>query len=145
MLLGLVLLIWGVIGFKVLDKLSSEPQNVVMVQDMEFTTKKVALKDTFSIIAAYRDPFLGILSNSSKKPRTKKKPEVQFPNIVYTGLITDQKTKKHIFFVTISGRQYLMQKGNINDGIILVYGNPEYIKLRYMDILKTVPLQNAVQ
>jgi hypothetical protein len=145
-LLGAVAMIWGIIGIKVFGALSSEPKTTMIAENVNFRPKKVTKRDTFSIIADYRDPFLGTLSASKKKGNTTKRPKrptVQFPNINYTGLITDQQTKDHIFFVTIDGAQYLMQKKSENNGVSLLSGTSKSIRVRYKGIVKTIPLQNA--
>ncbi|WP_097045178.1 hypothetical protein [Flagellimonas pacifica] len=146
LLLGIVLLIWGIIGFKVLSALSPEDETLALAENVNFEPKEVAEKDTFNILVNYRDPFLGTLSLSKKRTKkVVKKREVQFPSVNYTGLITDQNTKNHIFFVTISGNQYLMRVGNTQSDVTLVSGRSNNIKIRYKGILKTIPLQNATQ
>ena len=59
-LIGLVVFIWGILGVKVIGTLSAEekPLNNIAAPKipMTVTTKK---RDTFSIVALYRDPFLG--------------------------------------------------------------------------------------
>lgn len=144
-LLGGVLLIWGIIGFKIYSALSPEEDTLALVEDVMFKSKKAVQRDTFTIKADYRDPFLGKFGVSSKKRaiKTTKKKTVSFPQINYTGLITDQKTKKHIFFVTITGTQYLMQRGNQQNEVTLVSGSSKQIRVRYKGVVKTIPLQNA--
>lgn len=143
-MVGLVLMIWGVIGIKVFRTLSPEPKAPVFAENINFKPKKVVQRDTFSIVADYRDPFLGTIPASNKK-RTKKvkQPVIQFPKINYTGLISGQQNKDHIYFVTIDGTQYLMQKRNENKGVSLISGTSEGIRVRYKGIVKTIPLQNA--
>ncbi len=146
MLLGAVAMIWGIIGVKVFGALSFEPKTPMFAENINFKPKEVTQRDTFSILADYRDPFLGTMSASQKKTNTAKKAKVaavQFPNITYTGLITGQKGKDHIFFVTINGNQHVMQKRSENDGVTLVSGTSKNIRLRYKGIVKTIPLQNA--
>ncbi|MEO9510717.1 MAG: hypothetical protein ABJN84_03240 [Flavobacteriaceae bacterium] len=143
-LVGFVLTIWGFIGIKVFRTLSPEPQAPVFAENLNFKPKKVVQKDTFSIVADYRDPFLGTMATSNKKRAKKvKRPIVKFPNINYTGLITNQNTKGNIFFVTIDGTQFLMQKSNENNGVSLVSGTSKSIRVRYKGIVKTIPLQNG--
>lgn len=145
MLLGLVLAIWGIIGFRILGVFSPEREAVVAVDKLNFKPKEIVEKDTFSILADYRDPFLGTLSVAKKKTAASKpkQPAVAFPNIVYTGLITDQQTKANIFFVTIAGKQFLMQKRGMENEVTLISGNGKNIKVRYKEKLKTIPLQGA--
>ncbi|UII76203.1 hypothetical protein LV716_18360 [Flagellimonas sp. HMM57] len=146
LLLGLVLAIWGIIGFRILGVFSPEGEAPVTTRKLDFKPKDVVERDTFSILADYRDPFLGTLSASKKKTKNTAKakpPTVEFPTITYTGLITDQQTNAHIFFVTIGGKQYLMQKRGKESEVTLVGGNNQHIKVRYKGKLKTIPLQSA--
>lgn len=113
--------------------------------ERSFALERIKPKDTFSIKADYRDPFLGTMH--VKKKRTKKKiaktsPKIQFPSIAYTGLIADQQNKQHIFFVTINNTQYLMQSKSEKDGVTLVSGTKSGIKVRYKGITKQIPLKN---
>lgn len=144
MLLGGVLLIWGIIGFKIYSALAPEAETLALMEDVTFSPKKTIQRDTFTIKADYRDPFLGTFVSSKKNVvKTPKKKTINFPQIGYTGLITDQETKKHIFFVTIAGKQHLMQKGQQQNEVTLVSGSSKRIRVRYKGVLKTIPLQNA--
>ena len=112
LLLGFVLLIWGIIGFKLLGALSSKPeQSNIVERSINFTPKAVKKKDTFSLVVNYRDPFLGTLPTPTKKNRARKivpkdpEPEIK---IEYTGLVQDKDTKERIFFLTIEGQPHLM-------------------------------------
>lgn len=142
------MLVWGLIGFKLLSAFSPDPEPRAVVEDMAFKPQKRIPKDTFSILAAYRDPFLGTLNRFPKKkssPQKKKKPILpQFPPITYTGLMGNPQGKSPIFFVTIAGNTYLMQKGDTNDGVTLARGTDTNLSIRYKGRLKTIPLQDAV-
>lgn len=143
--MGLVLVIWGIIGYKIINAFSADPVINTVTRNVSFKPKKVAKKDTFSLLANYRDPFLGTW-NKAKKKKAKgiiKRKSVQFPNIVFTGLVSGAQTKDHIFFVTIAGKQYLMNKGAANDGVTLVSGTSRNIKVRYKGTLKTITLTNG--
>lgn len=143
-MLGAVLMIWGVIAVKVFGVLSPETEIPVFAENVNFKPKEIIQRDTFSIVADYRDPFLGTVSASKKNTIKKtKRPVVQFPNINYTGLITGQQNKDNIFFVTIDGTQYLMRKRDENNGVTLVSGTSKNIRVRYKGIAKTIQLQNA--
>lgn len=147
MLLGFVVLVWGSIGFKLLNVFSPDTGTAVVVEKtIQFTPKNPAPKDTFSILAAYRDPFLGTVSTLPKKKQPPQKPKpkpVVFPTIRYTGSIANPYTKSPVFFVTIAGNAYLMKKGDKNDGITLVRGTDTTLSIRYKGTLKTIPLQYA--
>ncbi|AWX43275.1 hypothetical protein HME9304_00262 [Flagellimonas maritima] len=148
LLLAIVLVVWGIIGLRILDVFSKEQEAPTFAERPNFKPKEIMEKDTFNIVADYRDPFLGTLSASLKKTNNVvkfKTPTVEFPSIIYTGLITDQQTNAHIFFVTIAGSPYLMQKKGRENGVTLLSGNSKHIKVRFKGTLKTIPLQSAIQ
>ncbi|WP_435624313.1 hypothetical protein [Flagellimonas sp.] len=144
-LLGIVALIWGVVGYRLFSSFGPEVQLNEPEIDKGFTLEQMKPKDTFSIKADYRDPFLGTMA--VKKKKTKKRairtsPKVQFPSIVYTGLIADQQNKQHIFFVTINNTQYLMQSKSEEDGVTLLSGTKDGIKVKFKGIIKQIPLKD---
>ncbi|RDY60783.1 hypothetical protein [Flagellimonas nanhaiensis] len=147
-LLGLVLAIWGIIGYRLLGVFSPESDGLSVVAIDDYQPKKTIKKDTFSLIADYRDPFLGTRSKSTRKKQSTTKvkaPTTPFPNIVFTGLVSGGQTKDNIFFVTIAGNQKLMKKGSTNDGVTLLGGSSKSIRVRHKGIVKTIPIQNAEQ
>ncbi len=140
MLLGLVLIIWGIIGFKVVKTLSSDEDPLPAPKPVSFDPKPLVKKDTFSLLANYRDPFLGTLPKKEQKPSKKQvtKQPVQKRNIVYSGSVARTGDSKTLFFVTIDGQQHLMSKNEQADGVKLVTGNGEEIKVRYGGITETI-------
>lgn len=141
-LLTLVLVIWGIIGYKVISAFSPDPEPTTAMGPVDFKPKNRVQKDTFSLLADYRDPFLGTWNTARKKkeqPQARKQ-SVQFPAIAYTGLVSGTQTKDHIYFVTIGGNQYLMKKGNQQDGVTLISGTSNNIKVAYKGAVKTITL-----
>lgn len=100
-------------------------------------------KDSFSINADYRDPFLGTLPSTKKKmaQRTIKKEPVQKRNIMYSGLVTESSTGNTLFFISIDGQQHMMSLKEEINGVTLVYGNDKQIKVRYGGQSETISLQ----
>ncbi|KAB5492149.1 hypothetical protein [Flagellimonas hadalis] len=144
-LLGLVLVIWGIIGYKLISAFSPDPEPVTFMETTNFKSKNRAQKDTFSLLANYRDPFLGTWNTSRPKKKQGapvKKESIEFPNIIYTGLVSGAHTKDHIYFVTIGGSQYLMKRGTQQNGVTLVSGTSKNIRVAYKGVVKTVTLAN---
>ncbi|WP_421806116.1 hypothetical protein [Flagellimonas sp.] len=142
-LLGLVLLIWGIIGFKVIKALTHKP-DIPPIQVTKSELAQIATtKDSFSINADYRDPFLGTLPSTKKKmaQRTIKKEPVQKRNIMYSGLVTESSTGNTLFFISIDGQQHMMSLKEEINGVTLVYGNDKQIKVRYGGQSETISLQ----
>jgi len=143
-LLGLVLVIWGIVGYRIFSTLAPETQEKSLVATTTFTDVQVAAQDTFSIQANYRDPFLGTLPPSQRKfPKTKKgtRKKINFPSIAYTGSMVNSSTKKRIFFVTVNGTQHLLEKGKTGSEVTLMHGTGKSITIRYKGAVKRVMLQ----
>ncbi|WP_306013953.1 MULTISPECIES: hypothetical protein [unclassified Allomuricauda] len=142
-LLGLVLLIWGIIGFKVIKALTHEPDIPPMQVTKSELVQIANTKDSFSINADYRDPFLGTLPGTKKKmaQRTIKKEPVQKRNIIYSGLVTESSTGNTLFFISIDGQQHMMSLKEEINGVTLVNGNDRQIKVRYGGQSETISLQ----
>ena len=68
--MALVTTIWGVLGFKIVNSINP-PEQAVEVQTklVTFMPKVIKARDTFSILANYRDPFLGTLPKKKKTAR----------------------------------------------------------------------------
>ena len=141
MLLGLVLIVWGIIGFKVVGALSPKPEPVVVSEPVFKATQPVKKKDTFSLMANYRDPFLGTMPTPKKVKRSpiKKKP-VAKRAIVYSGSVSQSGSGNSLFFVSIDGQQHVMSLKQVVDSVRLLGGNARQIKVRYSGVVKTIPL-----
>ncbi|MFC4221171.1 hypothetical protein [Flagellimonas marina] len=139
-LLALVLILWGIIGFKVIGTLSPEPQPEIVVKRTSQDLKSVKKRDTFSLIADYRDPFLGTLPPRKKKTgkRPVAKKEMPKKNIVYSGLVSQTGSGSTLFFISIDGRQYTLSKNEEVDNVRLLRGNEENIRVRYNGITETI-------
>jgi len=104
--------------------------------------------DTFSIIAKYRDPFLGKIRSpkpktkkvKKKPPPIKKKPEpvLRWPTITYGGMIKNQQTGKLVAMIKINGKDNLMAVDNIVSEVRLVQVYPDSIKVALGTVEKVV-------
>ncbi len=141
MLLGLVVIVWGIIGFKVVGALSPKPDPIVVSEPIFKPVKSVKKKDTFSLMANYRDPFLGTLPTAKQpsKPTVRRKPVVKRA-IVYSGSVSQSGSGNSLFFVNIDGKQHMMSPKQVVDGVQLLGGNAGQIKVRYNGIVETIAL-----
>lgn len=143
MLLVATLVVWGMIGYRIISTLTSEPLPI------ESNTRIVAFRpqtsmeiDTFSIQSVDRDPFLGTFKQktiSTKKTTTT--PQVVWPQITYGGLVKQQNTTAQIFVVNVNSNQYLLKKGQKIEDVALVKGNSKEVVLRFQNQTKTIVLQ----
>ena len=141
LLLACVLVIWGLLGFKVIKAVAPNDSPITTAkQTVPFTPRGIVKKDTFSIVANYRDPFLGTYPKKAitvKKP-FKKKTDVPDKDIAYTGYIRDEKSDKTLYFVTIQDQQYMMSPGEEQAEVTLIKGNATQILISYGGIRKTI-------
>jgi hypothetical protein len=142
LLLAVVLLIWGIIGCKIYNALSPDTPEPRQFTAIKFNPQVKSEKDTFSISAGYRDPFLGTMPKKriTKVSKPKKK-EVLKRAISFTGSIINKNANSSIFFVTIEGAQFLMKPGQSHKEVTLVNGTAKNIRVRYSGITETIPLQ----
>lgn len=145
LLLALVLGIWGVLGFKVVNGLGTdEPAQEQIRLDKPYVAKTIEKRQPILIAANYRDPFLGTPPKSQKTKKTTKKkvvkPKPPKKNIGYSGSVAQNGTKNRMFFVTISGQQHIMEKNQKINEVTLVWGNQESIKVKYPGHTETIKL-----
>ena len=143
-LLGVVALIWGAIGYRVFSSVSSDPELNTASNSVDFNPQPVKEKELFTIVADYRDPFLGIIPKKAKKKVKRSAPKTPPPPDIivnYTGFVSDKDTKENIFFVTINGQQHIMSIGNEIDKVKLVSGNATAIKIRSNKKTRTITLK----
>ncbi len=145
LLLGVVLLIWGIIGFRIASAISPEPETPFRSKKMAFKSLTLSQQDTFLINADYRDPFLGTFTTKKKKQSSKTK-VVKAPtfdlDVRYTGSMVNHNSGKRIYFITISGQQYLLEKGKSAMEVRLVNGDEKTVTVRYKGVLKKISLQS---
>ena len=109
-----------------------------------FVPKEIKEREQFTIVADYRDPFLGTEKTPVTSPKKKIskviKKEVPKKNISYTGFITDNASKQKIFFVTIDGQQQMMGLKDTFKDVKLTNGTNSYIKVSYNGISEKIIL-----
>lgn len=150
-LVPLVVIVWGLIIYRICNNLKKPHDS-----DMTYRSVQTAMAedelvlDTFTIIANYRDPFLGktrtyrtISSNTKSKKAESKRPQrirtrrIRWPVIVYNGVISDESKGKNIALVSINNNSYLMKTGEINEEVTLLIIFPDSIRVEYQEEVKT--------
>ncbi|MGP1994244.1 hypothetical protein D9V96_020355 [Zobellia laminariae] len=144
-LLSLVLIVWGLLGYEIIKTINpAEDNSPTLTTSEKFVPKTIKERDTFSITANYRDPFLGTITNENvaKKPKIKRVKKIEAPSkqVSYSGFITETNTGNKIFFITIGNQQHMMSLGEVQDSVKLISGNKETVKIRYGNVSKTIPL-----
>jgi len=147
LLLTGVLLIWGIIGYKILTGINPDvPELKHEGFNASFTPIKNKDIDTFSIQKTSRDPFLGTLTkNKGGTKKTQKSTTVLkgegLKTITYKGLVKKQNTSEKVFVLRIDNSEYLLKAGQSADKIKLVSGNTESIKVLENKSYRTIKRQ----
>ena len=146
LLLAVVIGIWGFIGFRLLNVVNPGPiKNAQIVSNETYVPKQLKARDTFSLALNYRDPFLGavIAPKKAKKIVAKKevKPKAPEKAISYTGFITDKASQQKIFFLTIEGQQHMMALNDVVQGVKLIQGTKNNVKVRLDGNTRTIALK----
>lgn len=146
-LLTVVAIIWGVVGYNIYSSLYSDNPIAVSTSDNSnelFKEKKVKLQNSFAIHKHVRDPFLGTIKKEKpiKKPaptRRTVKPAEPEAKVEYAGMVkTGNKKQESIFFVNINGTSNLMHIHDKVSGIKLIRGDESEITIEGNGKRKTI-------
>lgn len=138
-----VLIIWGLIGFKIVTTLNPDAPELVHQNDaVLFSPQESHAIDTFSIRPSERDPFLGTLyikkkTNTSEIIRQPKL-ETEWIPILYQGIVSKQDSKEKICVVSINGQQHLMKVGQDMSGVKLIRASNTEILVSYQGLKKAI-------
>lgn len=134
LLLAMVAAIWGILGFRLLRAIDPVPDPLGPIGNtILFIMPTGKEKDTFSILANYRDPFLGTMppdlspKSSGPRPLPKKEPAI---DIRYTGFVKEKGSGNSIFFVHIDGEQRMLSRDESYGTVKLLSGDGDRIKVR---------------
>lgn len=146
LLLALVLTIWGILGFKIINGLNpqTEVENTPTIKN-DFAVKTILKRDSFEISANYRDPFLGTIPKTERAKRTQPKSVTNPPqpkrNIVYSGFVAQNGNQNRMFFISIEGQQHIMSKNEVVNDVKLVWGDANTIKVKYPGHTETISIE----
>ncbi len=145
-LLPVVALVWGAIIFQVVGAFSNE--NPVVAETVIVSVAPVEMKerDTFSLGAIDRDPFLGTLYKPKKKvvtpkPRIKK-PVLVWPSITYKGVVSGEGNANAIYLIAINGADQLMKLKQTISEVTLIRGASKSIRVKYKGKIKDFKIAN---
>jgi len=136
MLLAAVLLVWGILGYRIFTSFSpKDTSQQELAETTQFKPQELQEASSFTINTNYRDPFLGTLVQKKTKTRKKrivvKKSNIPFPKIIYKGLVSSKGKKKEVFLITIDGQQYFFKKNTVLQGVKLLRGNRKEIVVKF--------------
>ncbi len=144
-LVPLTALLWGMIIYKIMNAVNGTGEAVFQPLSVDVQQSEM-ISDTFTIEANYRDPFnskevrkVSIQTNSllqNNNIQTKNKIEkpvvsVSMPNVVYMGMIKNQKQNKQIVMIQINGNINNMIVGDKIDGVELVKIYKDSVEMKF--------------
>ena len=140
LLLVLVIGVWGLIGYNIFSYLNPEAPHFEPQIQQQFTVhKETKQKDTL-VISNYRDPFLGKIKTNRKNLKTQNTPIINYPTVVYHGIVKGAKVKSYI--ISVHNQQELVKIGHTFLGVKLISANTKQIIITYKKVKKTIKLQN---
>ncbi len=109
-------------------------------------------RDSVKLIANYRDPFLGIKQtqvkndilsrpNSKKKAfvdKQKKEIQVQWPEVIYGGVIINSSNSENTAMVKINGKEYLVRTGQKLNGLEFLSVYKDSLIVEFKKAQKTI-------
>lgn len=149
-LIGLVLLIWGIIIFKIfhmVKPVNNEAESSFM--PVEENTRNTGI-DSFMIIPDYPDPFLKKYvqtfrkqslptGNTKKSVLTNKASEaVKWPNLTYSGYASANSGNKSSVLIIIDGTGYIMKVNDEVKGVEMLAISKDSVKVKFSGISKFV-------
>ena len=156
-LLPLVILIWGIIFYRIF-KGTSGSQYKVQTPKVESTRGKLTSDDSFSIYANYADPFLKNIREKKKLQKSKKSTQqnnkrnissrrrrrtiTRWPQIRYKGIVRNQEKTKHVFLVEIKKSSFLVHPGDTLKNVIIENCYEDSIVVSYEGKKKTIEREN---
>ena len=152
-LLVCVLIIWGLIFYRVFAGISSDDTSSFVLppkQSLQTITQKE--EDKFILLANYRDPFLGstsrAISNSivslnnfsgqSKSKVKKEKVTIDWSFLDYIGIVYNKENKKKIGLLVVSGQEYMVNDNEVVNGVTILRKERDSIQVEYKGFKKWV-------
>jgi len=145
-LLPLVVIIWGLIAYKIFSGLKPSTFNEKVIQtNKQFIPKIVKQTETFKIDSNYRDPFLGTIKKKKtavrKTGKSVVKKTVVFPIVIYKGIIAPKNRNEKVFIIVVNGKQYLFKRNSVFDNVKLLSGTTHEVVLQFQNNRQTFPLE----
>jgi hypothetical protein len=152
-LIPLVALVWGLIFWKIYNHFTDKED--AGIKSYTLLPNKVfdSIPDTIRLLLNYRDPFLsytyrpGNLIRAERMERAERmdagnfnrtiaKPEINWPNIKYGGMIWNNKTKSKTGLLTFNNQNLLVKEGQLIEGYKISKLYSDSVTLEYNKMKK---------
>lgn len=151
-MLPIVILVWGIVFYQIFSYFFSAPTFVTEKTETILNVDEIK-QDTFSIIANYRDPFLGenssinlpkittsskSTSTKTQKPAEPKPLEKPWPIITYKGMIKNNNSEKKVCIISIDNKEQLVKEGDDINGVKITMIKKESVQVSFQKEQKTI-------
>jgi hypothetical protein len=151
--------VWGIIFYRIFSASGEEGlpfKPLVQSRLTDESLEDYTLKDTFTLLLNYRDPFLSKSSepaapalssntpavvNSTFAELKPQKPPVNWEGVKYTGFISNAAGKRLVALMTIQGKEYMLAEGQSASGVKLLKNMKDSVKVSYQDKIKNIRIQ----
>lgn len=148
LLLTVVMALWGVVFYRIYKSFFAE-KNVAMVAENPLPLKKIREESEtgFVLKANYQDPFLGRFfaarasqigagSAAARKPKPaapvkKEEVKIDWSFIGYYGLIKNQHSNKQVALVSVQGKEYMVEEGDVVNDVSFIKYYKDSVKVSY--------------
>lgn len=144
-MLPIIILVWGFVFYQLFSYFFSSPTYATEKIETKIDIDEIK-KDTFSVVANYRDPFLGKKasvsisttpynanrSNPKKRIKALKNPIVQnWPVIQYKGMIKNNNSEKRVGIVNMAGKEQLVKEGDVLNDVKFLSISKTQVKVSF--------------
>ncbi len=149
-ILPLIILVWGFVFFQLFGYFFSSPTYATETVQ-ELVNMDEIKQDTFSIVANYRDPFLGkkvkfkqrstslsTAKKSSKKTIKAIKVEKPWPAVAYNGMIKNNNSDRRVGIVNVNGKEYLVKEKDVVSEVTILAISKNKVDVRFQKEKKTI-------
>lgn len=145
----LIALVWGIVFYQLFSYMFSK-ETYALPEEKSIINIEEIRRDTFSIVANYRDPFLGKKAlnqmNYAKKKGVGKKKKVvvppkaekPWPTISYSGMIKNNNKDRRVGIVKINGKEYLVKKNDVIYDVTFMEITKEAVKVVFQKETKKI-------
>ena len=153
-LIPAVVLVWGVIFYKIFTKVNNNQEFTQPVQTVAKPDTTQSEPLNYSIQANYRDPFLKekvqIKEKNKEEEETKTKKSrnnrrrrvvqrTRWPDVRYQGVIKNRKNDRYVILIEINNKQHLFHQGDTIHEMCLEKFTKDTVHLKYQDDRRAFP------
>lgn len=148
-LMPIVILVWGFVFYQLYGYFFSTPSYANTEEKIVINIDEIK-KDTFSIVANYRDPFLSqkktqmenhqvaVKTNGSTTKKNSAPTLLKWPSIQYKGMIKNNNSERRVAIVTVDGKEHIVKEGITLNELKVVKIEKETITVSFQNEQKTI-------